>query len=60
MKGRTDEGGQRIQMKIAFRHVKEEGVIGGEEVERWQEAEGEGLLEVDREGTRIRVKRTIA
>jgi len=32
-------------MKMAFRHVKEEGVIGSEEVERWQKAEGEGLSE---------------
>jgi hypothetical protein len=32
-------------MKIAFRHVKEESVIGSEEVERRQEAEGEGLSE---------------
>ena len=32
-------------MEIAFRHVKEEGVIGSEEVERRQEAEGEGLSE---------------
>jgi hypothetical protein len=30
-------------MKIAFRHVKEEGVIGSEEVKRGEEAEGEGL-----------------
>ena len=32
-------------MEIAFRHVEEEGVIGSEEVERRQEAEGEGLSE---------------
>jgi hypothetical protein len=43
MKDCTEEGGQGIQMEIAFRHVKEEGVIGSEEVERGEEAEGEGL-----------------
>ena len=32
-------------MKVAFRHVEEEGVIGSEKVERRQEAEGEGLAE---------------
>ena len=32
-------------MEAAFRHVEEEGVIGGEEVERRQEAEGERLSE---------------
>jgi len=32
-------------MEIAFRHVKEESVIGSEKVERWQEAESEALSE---------------
>jgi len=37
-------------MEIAFRHVKEESVIGSEEVECRQEAEGEGLSEGGPEG----------
>ena len=37
-------------MEIAFRHVKEEDVMGNEEVERWQEAEGEGLSEAGPKG----------
>jgi hypothetical protein len=32
-------------MEAAFRHVEEKKVIGSEEKERWQEAEGEGLSE---------------
>jgi len=35
MKCCTEEGGQGIQMEIALCRVKEEGVIGNEEVERW-------------------------
>ena len=32
-------------MEAAFRHIKEEGVIGSKEKEHRQEAEGEGLSE---------------
>jgi hypothetical protein len=35
MKCCTEEGGQGIQMEIAFCRVKEEDVIGSEEAERW-------------------------
>ena len=37
-------------MEAAFRHVEEEGVIGSEEVEHRQEAEGKGLSEAGYRG----------
>ncbi len=44
-------------MEAAFRHVEEEDVIGNEEVEHRQEAEGEGLPEGGYLGGRGSVRR---
>ena len=50
VKCRTKDGGQGIQMEIAFSRVKKEGVIGDDQVERGQEAECEGLSEGGSDG----------
>jgi len=57
MKRRTEKGCQGIQMEAAFRHVEEEGIIGSEEKEYRQEAEGNVPWKPDPEGTRISAER---